>query len=160
MYCLFCDYSVLFVCICVLNYCHRVATQLQLNTSYHISFHITSYHNISHHISHCIISCHITSYISHHITSHYIIYHIISMVARKRLSVTLYEHCLSFLFPSYLNLLQPRPSILYMVFLFSFFFHCSCCNLFRHLFHNRYYLREMIYEEGKAARRIPGKVQV
>jgi hypothetical protein len=36
MYCLFCD--VLFiVCmsICVLNYCHRVATQLQLNI-YHI----------------------------------------------------------------------------------------------------------------------------
>ena len=26
---------VLFVCICVLNYCHRVATQLQLNMSYH-----------------------------------------------------------------------------------------------------------------------------
>jgi len=30
-------YSVLSVCICVLNYCHRVATQLQLtNISYHI----------------------------------------------------------------------------------------------------------------------------
>jgi hypothetical protein len=29
-------YSVLFVCICVLNYCHRVATQLQLNISYYI----------------------------------------------------------------------------------------------------------------------------
>jgi len=26
----------LFVCICVLNYCHRVVTQLQLNIFYHI----------------------------------------------------------------------------------------------------------------------------
>jgi len=30
----FVSFSVLFVCICVLNYCHRVATQLQLNISY------------------------------------------------------------------------------------------------------------------------------
>jgi hypothetical protein len=40
MYCLFC--VVLFiVCVytCVLNYCHRVATQLQLNISYRISTH-------------------------------------------------------------------------------------------------------------------------
>jgi hypothetical protein len=28
-------FTVLFVCICVLNYCRRVATQLQLNISYH-----------------------------------------------------------------------------------------------------------------------------
>ena len=34
----FVTYSVLSVCICVLNYCRRVATQLQLNISYHISF--------------------------------------------------------------------------------------------------------------------------
>ena len=41
----FVTFSVLFVCICVLNYCHRVATQLQLNISYHIiSYHIISYH--------------------------------------------------------------------------------------------------------------------
>jgi hypothetical protein len=33
----FVSFSVLFVCICVLYYCHRVATQLQLNISYHIS---------------------------------------------------------------------------------------------------------------------------
>ena len=33
----FVSFSVLFVCICVLNYCHRVATQLQLNISYHVS---------------------------------------------------------------------------------------------------------------------------
>ena len=32
----FVSFSVLFVCICVLNYRHRVATQLQLNISYHI----------------------------------------------------------------------------------------------------------------------------
>ena len=32
----FVTFSVLFVCISLLNYCHRVATQLQLNTSYHI----------------------------------------------------------------------------------------------------------------------------
>jgi len=30
-------FSVLFVCICVLNYCHRVATQLQLIISYRIN---------------------------------------------------------------------------------------------------------------------------
>ena len=32
----FVSFSVLFVCICVLNYCYRVATQLQLNISYYI----------------------------------------------------------------------------------------------------------------------------
>jgi hypothetical protein len=31
-------FCVLFVCICVLCYCQRVATQLQLNISYHASF--------------------------------------------------------------------------------------------------------------------------
>ena len=35
-------FSVLFVCICILYYCHRVATQLQLNISYHIIYHIIS----------------------------------------------------------------------------------------------------------------------
>ena len=33
----FVTFSVLFVCICVLNNYHRVATQLQLNISYHIT---------------------------------------------------------------------------------------------------------------------------
>jgi hypothetical protein len=33
----FVSFSVLFACICVLNNCHRVATQLQLNISYHIN---------------------------------------------------------------------------------------------------------------------------
>ena len=32
----FVSFSVLFVCICVLYFCHRVTTQLQFNISYHI----------------------------------------------------------------------------------------------------------------------------
>jgi len=32
----FVSFPVLFVCVCVLNYGHRVATQLQVNISYHI----------------------------------------------------------------------------------------------------------------------------
>jgi len=35
----FVSFSVLFVCICVLYYCHRMATQLQLNISYHHLWH-------------------------------------------------------------------------------------------------------------------------
>ena len=34
----FVTFPVLFVCICVLNNCHRVATQLQLNISYRIIY--------------------------------------------------------------------------------------------------------------------------
>jgi hypothetical protein len=37
-YVFFVLFYVLFVCTCVLNNCHRVATQLQLNISYHMSF--------------------------------------------------------------------------------------------------------------------------
>jgi hypothetical protein len=38
------SFSVLFVCICVPYYCHRVSTQLQLtNISYHIIYYIISY---------------------------------------------------------------------------------------------------------------------
>jgi hypothetical protein len=48
----FVSFCIPFVCICVLNYCHRAATQLQLN----ISYRIISYH-ISYHISY-IISYH------------------------------------------------------------------------------------------------------
>jgi len=37
----FVTFPVLFVCICVLNSCHQMATQLQLNISYHfISYHM------------------------------------------------------------------------------------------------------------------------
>jgi fatty acid desaturase len=68
----FVSFSLLFLCMCVLNYCHRVATQLQLtNTVYLIIYHTISYH-ISHHISYHIIY-HIIyniSYISYHIIYH------------------------------------------------------------------------------------------
>jgi hypothetical protein len=70
---LFMLFYVLFVCRCVLYYCHRVATQLQLNI--YISYHIISYIKYISYliISYIIISYHIASY---HIT-HHIIYHII-----------------------------------------------------------------------------------
>jgi hypothetical protein len=64
-------FCVLFACKCVLCYCHRVATQLQLNVSYHIISYRISYHTIS---------CHIMPHhiISYNIISYHIIYHIIS----------------------------------------------------------------------------------
>jgi hypothetical protein len=70
---------ILFVCKCVLYYCHRVLTQMRLNISYHIIYHII-YH-ISHHIISYIILYiiyHIISYhlISYKITSYHTIYNI------------------------------------------------------------------------------------
>ena len=42
------SFYLLFVCKCVLYYCHRMSTQLKLtNISYHIIFHV-SYHIIYH----------------------------------------------------------------------------------------------------------------
>ena len=82
LFLIFVSFSVLFVCICVLNYCQRATTKLQLNI-YHISYHIiSSYHIIYHTISyHIIISYHISYHtISYHITSYIIPYHIISYI--------------------------------------------------------------------------------
>jgi hypothetical protein len=69
--------TLLFVCICVLNYCHRVATQLQLNISYIVYHHII--YRIIYQISYPIalnriVSYHIISYISY--VSYRISYHI------------------------------------------------------------------------------------
>ena len=78
------------MCKCVLYYCHRVATQLQLtDISYHIiSYHIiSSYHIVSYRIvSYRIISYRIISYhiISYHIISYIISYHIISYTSDSK----------------------------------------------------------------------------
>jgi hypothetical protein len=76
------SFSLLFVCKCVLYYCHRVATQLPLNISYHISYHII-YHIVLYIISYCIVLYHIVSYciVSYRIVSYRIIsYRIVSYI--------------------------------------------------------------------------------
>ena len=79
LFCIFCFHCVsyvLFVCKCVLYYCHRVSTQLQFtNISHH-----TIYHIISYHIKY-IIPYHI-SYISYHI----VLYHIVSYIISYNIS--------------------------------------------------------------------------
>ena len=69
-------FYVLFVCKCVLYYCHRVATQLQLNISYHISYHIIPY-NIYRTISYHTISFHMPY---HMYDIYHILYHTISYI--------------------------------------------------------------------------------
>jgi len=64
-------FYVLFVCKCVLYYCHRVPTQLQLNISYRTVIYHIIYRIIYHIIYHW-------SYISY-VISH-IVYHIISYI--------------------------------------------------------------------------------
>jgi len=49
----FVSFSVLFVCICVLYYCHRMATQLQLNISYQIHYENFHYDPPNHLQLHC-----------------------------------------------------------------------------------------------------------
>ena len=53
----FMSFSVLFVCICVLYYCHRVATQLQLNIFFNLWFraswfNVNKNHNQNHNTIH------------------------------------------------------------------------------------------------------------
>jgi hypothetical protein len=80
----------LFLCKCVLYYCHRVATQFQLTNIYHITIYIISY-LISYHIVSYIISYRIISYriISYRIVScniyHIISYRIVSYIISYRI---------------------------------------------------------------------------
>jgi hypothetical protein len=93
LFCIFCFivlFCVLLVCKCVLHYCHRVTTELQLTSiSYHISDHITYHIKIYIIISYYVMSCimsyhiyHIVSYLikSNHIISYQNIYHIESYI--------------------------------------------------------------------------------
>jgi hypothetical protein len=99
MYVPFCIFCISLVCKCVLNYCHRVSTQLRLNIYHIISRHVTSRRVTSrrvtsrrvtsrrvtsrHVTSRHIISYHIVSYtisyiiISYHILYYILLYHII-----------------------------------------------------------------------------------
>jgi len=72
-FCIFCfivSFCVLFVCKCVLYYCHRVSKQLQLT-------------NISYHVISCRIISYIISYIIYHIISYRILssYHIVHIIS-------------------------------------------------------------------------------
>jgi hypothetical protein len=80
------------MCICVLCYCHRVATPIAVK-------YIISY----------IISYHIISYILHHIIYHIISYHIIVCLYGVRLSQSCFESKVSLL------LLQEPAMVLYQM---------------------------------------------
>jgi hypothetical protein len=109
IFCVFCFivlFCILFVCKCILYYCHRVSTQLQLtNISYHISYRIVSHHTTPHHTTSYIISYMVSYHITphhttphhttphhttphhttpHHTTSHHIIYHMIYHISNPR----------------------------------------------------------------------------
>jgi hypothetical protein len=76
---LFVLFYVLFVCKCVLYYCHQVTTQLQLTNISHIIYHIIISHIIyiiSYHIIYQITEYRI-SYILHIISHNIISYHIL-----------------------------------------------------------------------------------
>jgi hypothetical protein len=95
----FVSFSLLFVCICVLNYCHRVANKLQLNVSYHIIISYILYHIIYHIIPYNTISYHI-----YHITDI-----IIYIIARIDQCMTINIYCCSVkysLFMSYFMKLE------------------------------------------------------
>ena len=97
----FASFSELFICICVLYYCHRLATQLQLNISYRIiSYHIISYHIVSYRI----VSYHIISYpiiyhiVSYHIISYYTIPYHNSLSSKLRDISLLRANCIVMIF--------------------------------------------------------------
>ena len=97
--CMFCSvdsvfivlFCALFVCKCVLYYCHREATKLQLtNISCHVmSCHVMSCHIIISYIISChIMSCHIISY---HVISYIILCRIIYIISCHIMSCHIYH---------------------------------------------------------------------
>jgi hypothetical protein len=94
-------FYVLFVCKCVLYYCHRVSIQLRLRNilyrnishlSYHISYHIVPYYIIYHLIYHIMYHIIYIIHIIYRIIPYIISYHIVSSESqypqRPRLKVS------------------------------------------------------------------------